>query len=146
MFNEKDWDNIFAKAILPKLALALQQYEVNPSQHDLEGVKWVVRWIDLIPQQDLVNLLDSIFFPKWLRVLHHWLEHNPDFEEVSNWYVSWKSIFPEEMQKSVKLASRFNCALNLMNTAVEGRSMPSIDTVLGKWITISLQSSSGAWF
>eukprot|EP00210_Caulerpa_lentillifera_P005498 g5258.t1 len=131
VFSEQDWDNLLTKAILPKLGQALMEYDVNPLKHNLDCVEWVVRWQYIIPQQHLVNLLNSIFFPKWLRVLHHWLTHNANFEEVSNWYVSWKSAFPNEIQSSAKLTSRFGCALNLMNTAVEGRTLPSIDVVLG---------------
>ena len=41
-------------------------------------------------RQQLISLLIDHFFPKWCAVLRHWLVHNPDYEEVTAWYLGWK--------------------------------------------------------
>ena len=38
------------------------------------------------------------FFPKWHAVLHAWLSAAPNFDEVTRWYLGWKSLFPEEVR------------------------------------------------
>lgn len=49
----------------------------------------------IICRQQLISLLEDHFFPKWRAVLQHWLMHNPDYEEVTAWYLGWKvsSVF-----------------------------------------------------
>ena len=44
----------------------------------------------LVRRQQLISLLVDHFFPKWCAVLRHWLVHNPDYEEVTAWYLGWK--------------------------------------------------------
>jgi tuftelin-interacting protein 11 len=39
--------------------------------------------------------MEASFFPAWLALLHHWLSHTPDFDEVTRWYLEWKSRFPQ---------------------------------------------------
>ena len=51
----------------------------------LDAVVWGRR-------QQLISLLVDHFFPKWCAVLRHWLVHNPDYEEVTAWYLGWKVI------------------------------------------------------
>ena len=46
----------------------------------------------LVCRQQLISLLEDHFFPKWRAVLQHWLMHNPDYEEVTAWYLGWKVI------------------------------------------------------
>ena len=41
-------------------------------------------------RQQLISLLEDHFFPKWRAVLQHWLAHNPDYDEVTAWYLGWK--------------------------------------------------------
>ena len=44
----------------------------------------------MVRRQQLISLLEDHFFPKWRAVLQHWLMHNPDYEEVTAWYLGWK--------------------------------------------------------
>ena len=48
--------------------------------------EWLIDWQDLLPSAQMVAILEKHFFPKWLQVLAQWLNHNPNFGEVSAWY------------------------------------------------------------
>lgn len=91
VFDAKDWDALVMRSIVPKLAWALQDVLViNPLQQDLAPFHWLTAWHAVLPQHHMVNLLEFRFFPAWHRVLHHWLSSQPDFEEVTRWYLGWK--------------------------------------------------------
>jgi len=58
---------------------------------------WVMSWLDTIPHQAMVTLVQKHFFPKWLQVLCSWLSAMPNYNEVTKWYTGWKSMFPEAL-------------------------------------------------
>ena len=79
------------RSIVPKLSWALQDVLViNPLQQDLAPFHWLTAWHPVLPQHHMVNLLEFRFFPAWHRVLQHWLSSQPDFDEVTRWYLGWK--------------------------------------------------------
>lgn len=126
VFDAKDWDALVMRSIVPKLAWALQDVLViNPLQQDLAPFHWLTAWHAVLPQHHMVNLLEFRFFPAWHRVLHHWLSSQPDFEEVTRWYLGWKSLFPQDLVDHERIRAQFTSALNSMNHAVEGRSVPA---------------------
>ena len=91
VFDAKDWDALVMRSIVPKLAWALQDVLViNPLQQDLAPFHWLTAWHPVLPQHHMVNLLEFRFFPAWHRVLQHWLSSQPDFDEVTRWYLGWK--------------------------------------------------------
>lgn len=93
VFDPKDWDALVMRSIVPKLAWALQDVLViNPLQQDLAPFHWLTAWHTVLPQHHMVNLLEFRFFPAWHRVLQHWLSNNPDFDEVTRWYMGWKVL------------------------------------------------------
>ncbi len=53
-------------------------------------------------------------------MLHFWLMHTPDFDEVTRWYLGWKAHFPPAILDHDRVRRQFNAALDLMNNAVEG--------------------------
>ena len=61
----------------------------------------------MLCRQQLISLLEDHFFPKWRAVLQHWLMHNPDYEEVTAWYLGWKVI-----SLSVLACTRQSCAIS----------------------------------
>lgn len=117
-FDKGDMDAFLIKNILPKLQLAMSELVINPHQQHLVNWECVMVWEDMMPVLSLASLLDKIFFPKWLQVLTVWLNHSPDYEQVSKWYSGWKSMFSESLLQQPVIKEHFRKALDLMNRAV----------------------------
>jgi len=93
---------------------------VNPAQQDLKPLQDVLAWAEIIRSPIFSQLLETEFFPKWLITLHQWLVHpKVSFEEVAQWYSSWKVIFPEDVQRMSGVERGFTKGLELMNKALE---------------------------
>ncbi|XP_064489812.1 tuftelin-interacting protein 11-like isoform X2 [Ornithodoros turicata] len=106
--------------ILPKLAVALQGMVINPHHQILDVWHWVMAWEDMCPPSSMATLMEKTFFPQWLQVLCTWLQHNPNYEEVSKWYLGWKSLFSEALLAEPAIREQFKAALDIMNRAVSG--------------------------
>jgi tuftelin-interacting protein 11 len=61
-------------------------------------------WQELLPVHTLASLLERFFFPKWLQILTMWLNHAPNYDEITNWYMGWKGMMSESLlaQPAVK--------------------------------------------
>lgn len=93
---------------------------MNPAQQDLKPLQDVLAWAGIIRSSIFSQLLETGFFPKWLDTLHQWLVHpKASFEEVAQWYSSWKAIFPEDVQRMSGVERGFTKGLELMNRAIE---------------------------
>lgn len=120
VFTEADWEAMLSRCILPKLGWGLSQLVINPADQKLEPVQWTLAWAAAVPARHMATLLEQVrlararmaalharaysrssvaqnFFPKWHAVLHAWLSAAPNFDEVTRWYLGWKSLFPEEV-------------------------------------------------
>ena len=121
VFDERDWESLFARCVVPKLEHALNALVINPAAQSLDEIRWVLAWEPVTPTRRMVSLLEAGFFPKWLRVLHAWLSsENPDLEEVTRWYLGWKSVFSEEILSHERVRTQLNVALDMMNQAAAG--------------------------
>lgn len=58
-----------------------------------------MEWEDLIPVHSMAGILEKHFFPKWLQVLSVWLNHTPNYDQVTSWYIGWKGQFSEALLK-----------------------------------------------
>ena len=118
------WKEVFPKGslqafvlknIMPKLEGIMYKIVVNPGQQKLDEWNWVMEWKDLLPPMALVNLLDTHFFrDKWFPVLSGWLNHNPNYNEVVNWYKGWKTMVPEDILTYPQIRNWFAQALDMM--------------------------------
>ena len=78
MFDSRDWEQLLARSIVPKLAFALQELAINPAHQDLEPFQWVMAWQDVMPPGQLVSagagleLQCTIQGTSW-GVCRHWL-------------------------------------------------------------------------
>ncbi|KTF82103.1 hypothetical protein cypCar_00034866 [Cyprinus carpio] len=118
VFTPGAWEAFMVKNIVPKLALCLGELVVNPHQQLLEPFSWVMDWEGMLSVSTMVGLLDKNFFPKWLQVLCSWLSNNPNYEEITKWYLGWKSLLSENLLSHPLIKEKLNEALDIMNRAV----------------------------
>ncbi|XP_046846613.1 tuftelin-interacting protein 11-like [Xenia sp. Carnegie-2017] len=118
VFSKGTLDAFVLRSIYPKLSLCLSEFVINPHQQHLEPFTWVMSWKNIVPFQHFVSLLEKHFFPKWLQVLRNWLYNKPNYDEITKWYMGWKSMFDEELLSNVTIKAQFNRGLDLMNQAV----------------------------
>lgn len=81
-------------------------------------------WSDLISTQTMTILLDKCFFPRWLQTLALWLNHNPDYEQVTEWYSGWKRMLSDAVLTEPVIKDYFHKALEIMNRAVSQGQQP----------------------
>jgi tuftelin-interacting protein 11 len=84
----------------------------------------VIDWEDMLPLYVMANLLEKFFFPKWQHVLTMWLTHNPNFDEISNWYRGWKGMIPIQLrnQPAIKGFENFSCdSIFFFNSSFAGK-------------------------
>uniref|UniRef100_A0AAX7SMY9 Tuftelin-interacting protein 11 n=1 Tax=Astatotilapia calliptera TaxID=8154 RepID=A0AAX7SMY9_ASTCA len=118
VFTPGAWEAFMVKNIIPKLALCLEELVINPHQQQMEPFHWVLDWEGMLSPSSLVSLLDKNFFTKWLQVLCSWLSNSPNYEEITKWYLGWKSMFSDVLLAQPLIKEKFNEALDIMNRAV----------------------------
>uniref|UniRef100_A0A672YAE5 Tuftelin-interacting protein 11 n=1 Tax=Sphaeramia orbicularis TaxID=375764 RepID=A0A672YAE5_9TELE len=118
VFTPGAWEAFMVKNIIPKLALCLEELVINPHQQQMEPFHWVMDWEGMLSPSSLMSLLDKNFFPKWLQVLCSWLSNSPNYEEITKWYLGWKTMFSDVLLAQPLIKEKFNEALDIMNRAV----------------------------
>uniref|UniRef100_H2YDS1 Tuftelin-interacting protein 11 n=1 Tax=Ciona savignyi TaxID=51511 RepID=H2YDS1_CIOSA len=121
VFTRGSWDAFIIKTILPKLAKCMGEFIVDPRQQDLNDIECILSWKNLVPTASMVTILEKHFFPKWLKALSAWLNGSPDFEEVTQWYIGWKAVFPEPIVSNSFVKDRLKQALEMMDRAASGQ-------------------------
>ncbi|XP_033923986.1 tuftelin-interacting protein 11 [Melopsittacus undulatus] len=118
VFTPGSWEAFMVKNIVPKLGMCLNELIINPHQQHMDAFYWVIDWEGMISVSSLVGLLEKHFFPKWLQVLCSWLSNSPNYEEITKWYLGWKSMFSDQVLAHPSIKDKFNEALDIMNRAV----------------------------
>lgn len=52
------------------------------------------------------------------QVLCSWLSNNPNYEEITKWYLGWKSMLSDAVLAHPSIKEKFNEALDIMNRSV----------------------------
>ncbi|KAI3983778.1 hypothetical protein MKX01_001182 [Papaver californicum] len=126
VFDPDSWEHLIGQFIVPELEEALLKFQVNQANQKLDEFHWVVSWATAIPSRHMVSMLEVGFFPKWQQFLYHWLCSNPNFEEVTQWYLGWKEIFAAEAAELLtndRIRYQLEIGLDMMNQAVEGMEL-----------------------
>ncbi|KAB5546367.1 hypothetical protein PHYPO_G00071250 [Pangasianodon hypophthalmus] len=118
VFTPGAWEAFMVKNIVPKLALCLGELVVNPHQQLIDPFNWVMDWEGMLSLSSMVGLLEKHFFNKWLQVLCSWLSNNPNYEEITKWYLGWKGMLSEQLLSHPVIKEKLNEALDIMNRAV----------------------------
>ncbi|XP_019157849.1 PREDICTED: septin and tuftelin-interacting protein 1 homolog 1-like [Ipomoea nil] len=119
VFDPSSWEILMVRFIVPKLLAVMHEFQVNPANQNLDQFYWVRTWATAIPIHHMLPLMD-IFFNKWQEVLYHWLCSNPNFEEVTKWFLGWKELLPPELLANDHIRYRIDVGLDMMNQAAEG--------------------------
>ncbi|KAJ1981023.1 hypothetical protein H4R34_002238 [Dimargaris verticillata] len=120
VLQAQDLDRLVRRYIVPKLQMALhQELTINPRSQNMDPFHWVMAWQDVVPPSTLATLLVGEFFPKWHRVLAIWLQQAPHFEQITQWYLWWKSVFPEPIRDLPTVASEFRKGLDAINQSLD---------------------------
>jgi tuftelin-interacting protein 11 len=121
VMDSSDWEELLLKYVVPKLGAVLREdFQVNPANQDMNPLKLVLSWSTILRPNIFSQLLESQFFPKWLRTLHQWLVHpKASFEEIAQWYSFWKGAFPDHVQQMTGVERGFSKGLQLINKALE---------------------------
>jgi len=121
IFDKISMDTFLIRMIIPKLVINLRNIIINPSNQDVSMFNKIAMWYDIIPSVHFISLFKGEFFARWLRVLVTWLSSSPDLEEIVQWYLGWKSVFPEKLLEEPDMLESFNSALDIMNIALTAK-------------------------
>ncbi len=89
--------------------------------------QWILAWRDLIPAQHYASMLEKHFFPKWIQVLSSWLLQNPNFDEVTRWWVHDQLfILVAHLKQWVKEACILSDIIDVLGTSLESYTPPFI--------------------
>lgn len=55
VFEPKEWDQLLARAVVPKLAAALAEFVVNPADQSLDAFEWTMAWARVMSSKQMVR-------------------------------------------------------------------------------------------
>ncbi|CAG8655416.1 10587_t:CDS:10 [Acaulospora morrowiae] len=114
-----DMQSLLAKSILPKLSEMIRtRFHINPRKQELDLFYCVMKWQHMFTLNVFSKLFESEFFPKWLDALYTWLTNRPKYDEIRQWYMFWKSMFPPDMLANHVIETQFTKGLSLIEESI----------------------------
>lgn len=126
VFSKSAMDSFLVQNILPKLRVALMNWSIKRDPEQLDVWQSVMSWKDLIVIQHIVRLLINHFFLRWFHVLVMRLNNDPNYDEIVDWYMKWKSLFPAEIAQHPEVQNLFLRALDLMNRSLAANDLSDL--------------------
>lgn len=121
IFDSTSVHHLLIRSVVPKLVDGLREMSVEVNVRDNTILKCVLSWHGVVPLFHLKCVLEGEFFPKWLHALSKMLRQETDFDDISEWYLFWKSAMPEVLLATEeRIRQPFNMALEMINLALEG--------------------------
>jgi tuftelin-interacting protein 11 len=118
VFDSTSMNNLILRAVVPKLVSSMRSIPIDPANTTAEHTQLfsaIMTWHDLVPRVHFVSILEGEFFPRWLHILRLWMaSESPDFEEVTQWYLGWKSLIPDALESDEVVSGYFHYALDIM--------------------------------
>ena len=126
IFDKNSLDNLVIRSIIPKLIVYIRGMSMDLNKEDLSQFHWITIWSKLIPRMHFFSLLAGEFFPRWLLALGQGLTSSRgpklQWQVILNWYLKWKSIFPQEILTDEEIIRYLNVALEMMAVALDTNS------------------------
>ncbi len=119
VMDEKMWSSLMRRCIVPKLTYAIRGLQINPANQDIEPMKQLFAWVELVDTIDVIQIMKDFFFPKWLDVLDKWIAKGPNRKEVYVWYTGWKEFIPQAVSTDPSIQKFFSEALNLIQRLIK---------------------------
>lgn len=125
IFDTSSLNNLVIRSIIPKLIVCIRGMVMDPDKEDgdLSKFHWITMWNRVIPPMHFFSLLAGEFFPRWLLALGQWLTSSRSpklqWQVILNWYLKWKSIFPQEILIDEEIVRYLNVALEMMAAALD---------------------------
>jgi len=117
VFSEEYFENFINKFVLPKLNFMTSKIEINPKNQNIDSIKILFIWSEVISTKKLSGILLQNFFPKFVDLFKLWLNQKPKLEEILKWYEGWKKVFSNKnlLENSTDIQNIFKLILNLIN-------------------------------
>jgi tuftelin-interacting protein 11 len=134
---------ILEESIYPVLSSKMQSFVINPSNQELGDFQLFITWSEVIPVSKTVKILSAHFFKKWFNILNIWIKHSPDFKELGEWYLGWKSQFPSGLLNVPTIAEQFIRCLQILDRICDEIPYANIyDTCLLRLDSLSINPSA----
>lgn len=120
VFEPANWEPLCEK-VLSKLGRAIADAPVKPSGQDLQPIKDLLAWLDIVPVAAVAQVLETSLFPQWHAALRQWLRSPEcDFNEVLQWYQGWRTLLPETVREQGSVQKHLARGLEVMKNLMSG--------------------------
>ena len=123
ILDHSSFESLLTRTLIPRLTASLRDFEVDPSDQQIEPITSLFAWQGILPDQLITQLLRDHVLAKWLIVLHDWLDQlltypledrREAIDEIIQWYLGWKSIIPREVRERPEVEEVFRWALEML--------------------------------